>query len=725
MAQPIWTTPAGDQGIFSSNVPTTLAFVATPVEPAKTISYKLLNGSLPAGLSLNSLTGIVSGTTAGVTSNVKSTFTLRAIDDLGGFRDRTFSATVQTAGFPRFTKQAGLILTVQDSVYTDYQIKYSTPIEDPALQVILTAGSLPPGLYMNNKGRITGYASPPLSSLGNPITRTYYFSLTLISTLGNTFANYEIKVRNYALSNPGIKPRIPVILNYYPEILPVPKTDSYYDYYIVNNPTPIIQSGSKFAYKIIGKDFDYDNLTYYYSDLPLGLVGDPVTGWITGVPTIGSKGFSTYKFTAYVTKNSNGLKSEVFTFSFTVFNQVKQDISWITDSNLGIITNNELSTLSVQASSAQELTYRLIDGKLPANLSLNTSGELIGRVAYQPKDTLTALGDTISYTFTIEAIALNYPLVNSQKTFTVNVYQYFDAPTENIYFKATPSLNDRTIVNSLLTDASLIPDDYIYRPTDINFGKATDVTFVHAYGMNASTIEQYVAAIQKNHYNRNVTLGPLKTAVARDDLGNIIYEVVYSEIKDDLVNSNGVSIPQEIRWPFRVSLQLGPWLTTEPDIYTSFVDDMQGNPAYYTSLDPGYVDRFYPASFANMRSEVAAHLGENYDGKLLPRWMYSQQLNGDVLGYTQAWVICYTKPRTSTMVYSDAIVSNIQSNWPYKLNVINFGIDRYYVDKSSTYNYNSYLTNPAWNKLPSADPVPDPIDTKNFTVLFPRKTILP
>jgi hypothetical protein len=59
------------------------------------------------------------------------------------------------------------------------------------------------------------------------------------------------------------------------------------------------------------------------------------------------------------------------------------------------------------------------------------------------------------------------------------------------------------------------------------------------------------------------------------------------------------------------------------------------------------------------------------------------------------------------------------------LNQINFKIDRFSVDKSETYNYDKRLTPPAWTGLPSATPVPDPLDSKDFYVLFPRQTILP
>jgi len=107
--------------------------------------------------------------------------------------------------------------------------------------------------------------------------------------------------------------------------------------------------------------------------------------------------------------------------------------------------------------------------------------------------------------------------------------------------------------------------------------------------------------------------------------------------------------------------------------------------------------------------------------------MTSQQLNGSTLGYTPAWVIAFTKPG-----YADTIKSNIENNWKntitdtsYTLNTINFTIDRFTVDKSITFNYDKNVSPPSWTGLPSASPTPNPLDSKDFYVLFPSKTILP
>jgi hypothetical protein len=306
----------------------------------------------------------------------------------------------------------------------------------------------------------------------------------------------------------------------------------------------------------------------------------------------------------------------------------------------------------------------------------------------------------------------------------------------------------------------------LYRPDDVYFGKAKSYTnqdnesngivgvvYEHAFGIYASNINQYIAAVTKNHYWRNITLGQIETAIARDENGNIIYEVVYSRVVDNLVNPNGISVAEEIVWPRPIDLNLGPWYTSATSIYTSYekvppVLDQE----YYTSLSPGYARLLYPNSLYNMRTRVAQNLGQEYDSRLLPLWMTSQQINGSTLGYTQAWVICYTQPRilvngqpltyaefkatgltrSDYKSYAETIKDNIETDWinpvtgdVNKLNIINFRIDRFSVNKLNTYNYDTNTSPPTWTGLPSATPVPNPLDSKNFNVLFPRKTILP
>ena len=826
MAQPVWITTAGSLGSFSSNVQLSVQLRADPVLPAVSVSFKLISGSLPTGLSL-STTGLLFGTPTLVVTDNTSLFTIRVTDNLGNIRDRSFSITVSGVASPSFTTTEGDLFSVLDSKWVEYPIQYSNPYEDNTIAIELTQGSLPPGLEINDKGIIRGYPLPPTdnitlssvvtyatstssedntitctntagfrvgrpvtfndsvignltegttyyvrsivsstkftvsatqngsvypltdavgsstiilppTSVGAPTIRTYSFVLTLYSQLGNTQSSFSITVINQntpvAQGGPGNPPntRIPTILNTRPLTYNV-VNDTYYGYYIVpppssstltyppdvNAPMGTYQTDNYFSFKIVGYDFDGNNITYSYSGLPTGFTGDPDTGWITGTPVLSTQGINTYSFSVSVYKTSNPtITTPNFNFQLNVANDLKGVIAWITPSNLGTVFNGTTSTLSVRATSDTTLAYRIVNGTLPPNLTLLSNGEIIGKIADQPTDRLLDVGTTTEFTFEVEAYSPNFSIVNSTKSFTVSVLQEYSQPTDTLYIKAAPSIHDRNILNSLLENETLIPTVALYRPEDQNFGKATSIIYQHAFGIYASDIDEYIQAVTRNHYWRNITLGPLKTAVAKNDNNEVVYEVVYSEIVDNLVNPQGVSVSETVVWPRTINLNLGPWYTSVTNIYTSY--DVVLGQEYYTSLSPGYVRSLYPNSLYNMRTRIAQTIGQEYDSRLLPLWMTSQQANGSTLGYTQAWVICYTKPG-----YAETIKNNINNLWPYTLNEINFKIDRFTVDKSMTYDYDKNIVPPAWTGLPSATPVPNPIDSKDFYVLFPRETILP
>jgi hypothetical protein len=601
----------------------------------------------------------------------------------------------------------------------------------------ITATQNGPTYLINNGAGLMTVTLPPVST-GNPTIRTYTFTLELSSPLGSDLGNFSITVVNQNVpvnqGGPG-KPnnsRIPVLYNARPPTFIINDNDPYYGYYILPPVAPTqfanmgsFQSGEYFAFKMIGHDFDSNPIKYIYSNLPIGLTGDVNTGWITGTPSLASTGISNYNFSVGVYKSdAPQYASPFYNFNFALQKNITGNITWITDSALGQLYNGNISTLFVRASSDVNLSYRLTSGSLPPNLSIASNGEIIGRVADQPTDKYLELGDISNYTFTIQAYSTIYPTVISSKTFTISVLQEFNQPTDTLYIKAAPPINDRLILRELLGSDTIIPTDTLYRPDDQYFGKATSVIYEHAYGIYASDIQQYLQAVTRNHYWRNITLGELKTAVARNSAGDIIYEVVYSEVIDNLVNPQGVSIQSQILWPRAIDLGLGPWYTSNNEIFTSW-EELLGQ-QYYTSLTPGYAQVLYPNSLYNMRNRVAQVVGQEYDSRLLPQWMTSQQINGSTLGYIQAWVICYTKPG-----YAETVKNNIETLWldpvgnVYTLNLINFQIDRFSVDKSATYNYDNHTDPAAWTGLPSATPAPNPLDSRDFYVLFPRQTILP
>jgi hypothetical protein len=711
MAQPTWNTAAGSLGNFPFQYPISVQLSASAVTPATTITYTLLSGSLPIGLTLSS-SGLISGTPTFVSELEISNFAVRATDNLNNLTDRTFSMTVSGSAIPYFTTPTGSLFTTNDSLWIEYQIGYTVPIADTPTVVRVTDGELPPGLEINEVGIIRGYPEPPVNGLGDPIIQTYYFTLQLYSEYGGKSNSYTITVVNQHTpvsdGGPGYadNTRVPTILNTRPLTFIISPTDPYYAYYLVPPPegatfTTVpsanafigtLQSGNQFTFKINGYDFDGNTLGYTFSGLPAGLTGDSATGWVTGTPNISSPGLSSYSFSATTYKTANSsIHSASFHFSYYVSNDISPIITWITPTDLGTIYNGTVSTKKVSALADAALVYTITSGALPPNLILSTTGEIIGTVADQPTNTLLAVGDSTEFTFTIRAQSPTYPIITATKTFVLTVYQKFDQPTDTLYIKAMPSVQDRNIINLLLQNDTLIPPDYIYRIEDTNFGKASSVIYEHAYGIFASNIEQYLAAITRNHYWRFLTLGQIKTAVANDEYGDPLYEVVYSEIIDNLVNPQGVSVNNRIYWPRPIRLNNGEFARI-----------------------------LYPNSLDDMRNRVVDVLGQTQNAAFLPLWMTTRQPNGSILGYTQAWVICYTKPG-----YASEIVSNIERFYPYTLNQITFEIDRFSVNKSITYDYDTTVTPNVWTALPSATPTPTPLDSEDFYALFPRKTIIP
>lgn len=780
-AIPQFITPSGDLFTTEDSLWIEVPILYSNPIADNPILIRVLQGQLPPGLEINEY-GLIRGypeppvisqnfteveTTATSTNATTNYITVLSTSDFYPNRPVVFGGTLL----------GGLS---SSTVYYIKEIINATQF---------TVTTIPDGDVLTLSNTETGLMSVTLqeTDLFFPASKKLYsFTLELISPLGNDRGEYKISVLNQNLpvseGGPGkpLNTRIPTIYNTRPPTYNIQNSLNY-GYYVLPPANSVTVPGTTypptslayigrflsdnlFSFRVLGHDFDDNELEYFFlgygSDpFPSFLTGDVTTGWVYGDPSLLTSDIEEFAFRVFVQKVGTSITSPTFEFKFKVTKDITGDIVWITDTNLGTFSNATISTIDIEAESDVELLYRVVDGQLPPNLTLSENGELIGTIAYQPTSNLQEPDDVASFSFVVEAYNPNFLdpdgnlIVTSTATFNIAVKQVLDIPTDNLFIKCSPSLEDRNILRTLLDNSTLIPDEAIYRPNDRNFGKATNVTYAHAYGIYSSDFDDYMNAVKKNHYWRNITLGELKTAQARNSKNEVVYEVVYSTIIDNLQvydpNFNfdfrfSTSVSEEIFWPRFIDLNLGPWYASSTEIYTSYVfaqdaflitnfreydittqDGVplllqQGVPTFYTSLTPGYARVLYPNSLQNMRERVQQELGADYNFNLLPLWMTSQQADGNTLGFTPAWVIAYTKPG-----YAEIVKANIENNWPYKLNQINFRIDRFTVDKITTYDYDSIIDPSVWTAFPSATPEPNPIDSENFYVLFPQKTILP
>jgi hypothetical protein len=599
--QPVWTTPAGSIGSFSENVLINYNFLANPGSVGDTIRYELLNGVLPITGDINtpmtlSSNGLLSGTPSEVSANTTSTFTIRVKEYSGStpisFNDRTFSLTVIGPDAPTFTTTGPWTYT--DSTWVSIPLLYNNPDPNTNITITLVSGELPPGIELGSEGLLQGYPTIPTAA-----SITYNFTLRISN--GTLYSDQAFSFTVDLETGD----RSPTIYNTQPPQLNM-SGNEYASYYFTAPSMGVYQQGTNFVFKIIGHDFDDQALTYDIGGLDdlgntaVAVTANSSTGWIYGTfrDDIGFTS-NTYPITAEVYRTSDpSVSSGVFNYTITLLGTVSSDIVWENDGDLGEIFNGQVSTKRVRAISVTELEleYTLLSGDLPPGLSLNTNGEIYGRVPFESTASKQSQNQRTVYTFTIQATSAIYPDISSTKTYTLTTVQKHIVPYDNIYIRAYPEQEQQTLYRDLITNTLLIPNEAIYRADDPYFGRRTDIVYNHMYGVPSSTTFQYVESVIKNHYRRNITLGELRTAQATDENGAPLYEVVYSLVIDNLINNVGTSISKEIVWPRPI---------TTPDNIT--------------------VQTLYPNSLPNMRTQISEQLGLINDATLLPLCIVSKK----------------------------------------------------------------------------------------------------
>jgi hypothetical protein len=674
MAQPIWQTPAGSLGTIPEEVfYSVIVRAVDPENVTNPVRYRLISGELPGGIQLSTngvIEGvppsrvIVQGVPFAVDEDVTSKFAIRAFTErtvdgetvVDRFADRTFTITVAGQDIPSFITPAGLVATFNDAGPASVQIEFFDNDIDDDLECSIALGALPPGLNIDSRSGLISGIIPPIAA-----DTLYTFSVAISDGKSANLRQFSIQVNKSDIT-------VPFLLNAAPSNIGTYRNDNF------------------FAYQFEGFDFGGQTLEYVLVsddsslEIPPGTQLDTETGWLYGyIPDLGITEL-TYRFKIQVRELANpSVASPVYEFSINIIGFVDTNVVWITPENVGVINNGEISTLRVEAINFADrsLQYQLAPGgyptpdtgvynKLPQGLTLLSSGEIAGRTSFNTfsvDNGATTFDRNIrtrfvrqpttfdlTYRFTVNARSPD-GLINVFKEFVITVNRKYDEPFENLYCRAMPPQNDRDLLAALLQNTNIFPPNLIYRKDDLYFGIAKNVIYEHAFGLRSSTLEQYVQALEENHYWKALTLGSIEVAQARDSRDNIIYEVVYSRVIGGLLNDRGESVSKEVTWPYTI--------------------DIAGEPP---------IDTVYPNSLINMRDQVIDTVGQV--DVVLPQWMTSKQQDGRVLGFTPAWVIAYVKPS-----FGQQIAYNVRTQFGSQLNTVDFKVDRYSLDRTMSKNW--------------------------------------
>lgn len=136
------------------------------------------------------------------------------------------------------------------------------------------------------------------------------------------------------------------------------------------------------------------------------------------------------------------------------------------------------------------------------------------------------------YIFTVNAED-QYKYSIAKREFSITVTDPEIKKYSNISMKPFLKDNVRQAFRNFISDPEIFIPEYIYRPGDPNFGIQRNIKIPVYFGIEAQTINEFVAAAAKNHKRKQFRIGELKTAQARyEGTNTVVYEVIYLEIVD-------------------------------------------------------------------------------------------------------------------------------------------------------------------------------------------------
>lgn len=676
LSPPTWVTPAG----FIVTATETLLISRTVSASGSGISYNVISGELPSGMAINTSTGVISGRPSYVYQTTKSEFVVRAKNNYG-VADRSFYIDVRGATPPTIITRGGDLSIgpsgeyyIVNNQYVDFQFQATAdvlPVGKSLVYYIADGdGKLPPGLTLSKDGRLYGQVLDTLSleyRAGNDgkydkesfdtspyehlslqaygvgpryVNKTYRFYVSIANGSGVNKGSFQINVCDptYFISTPNTYPIAPQ--------------------WMTASNLGSIRSNSKHIIKLETHDCDPKpgTITYDWFNvnlnntavLPPNLTLDTATGIISGylqyTPAFSKK----YTFKIRVTKIDEQTGAGTYrdrTFELTILGSIISRMTFVTTSTVGTLFQGEQSELAIKAVHTDpklKITYSLTTGTLPPGISLATDGSIQGKLSYVSTSTSIQ-----TYSFTVKAkdSNLDSEIIN---TFKIVTLPYAGLEYTKISLQPLLSQEDRDYFNAFISDTYVFDQGHLYRPYDPAFGVQKTIELILEHGIKRLNIRDYANVLGRYFSRRKLYFGDIKSAFANDENGNKLYEVVYVEIIDNLVNSEGVPVNEVV--------------------------ENGDNPIYPNSID-------------NMRG--ALEQIAQTDEFLLPKFMRTVQ---DGSGVPLGRILCM--PLAYCLLGTSSIIMNKIKTYGIEFNRINFDIDRLIIFGTADDSNDKYLLFP-------------------------------
>lgn len=606
MTTPIWTIAPTNLGTIQHGVTFTKTILAIYAS-----DYRVISGSMPTGAMLSS-DGTISGICYEQNYNSNNpittyTFTIRASSAEGEYVDKVFKMSLlsQQILIPSVIDQNSVKFLERSF---SYQIARGTVNSANNVYWRLDKGILPDGVSLYQNGSIELQAST--------VVKPFVF---------NSF----------------IKPGVTIV------------------------PDSVIESWNQWALRYlasIGPDDHQVVLSLRNNTDPIQL---SVTARITFIRLSGE--------VEWFDENSDyAAVDSTMTYAYISVTD-KDFITWNNGLELPSLNNGAISELSVSAlsESGKKLTYSLRPYKksfLPLGLFFLNNGLIAGRSGFRCHvDDPANLPVNDDYYFTVRAKTIdNFSF--TEQTFKLHINRANDKPYVNLWIRSFPTAQNRKTLADVLGNKALFPESLMYRKNDPWFGRSKELRILFAPGLNPGTVQEFYDAMVNNHYTKELLFGEVKNAYAYDQNLNLVYEVVYLPIVDNLgkyniVTNKVASLPDEV--DLRKSLTNYYWKDGVPQFFLT------------------------PNGLENMRSQFESVIGYHNKG-ILPRWMLSPQPVPNKpgqyyppTGYKAVVVLAYTIPKGSETILYRLKRSGIN------FNDFRFEFDRLELDDNLTSTYDS------------------------------------